>query len=136
MKNRFSTRVLYSFSGIKFLFVRTKRQTNRKVGEDLAQVSRNYFSMMGSMYQQMHPDLIICPISFNSDDNDVVFVDEEKQKTGTVMKAKFLHFHQNYRPAYYGTWRKSSKYIKPRKPLAQDTVIKLFQTLTFKTNVR
>ena len=57
-----------------------------------------------------------------SDDKEVVCVDEEKQSKGTVMKAKLLQFHENYRPAYYGTWRKNSKHITARKPLGQDQV--------------
>ena len=36
------------------------------------------------------------------------------------MKAKFLKFHENYRPAYYGTWKKKSKFISARKPLGKD----------------
>ena len=57
-----------------------------------------------------------------SDDKEVVCVDEEKQSKGTVMKAKLLQFHENHRPAYYGTWRKSSRHITARKPLGQDKV--------------
>uniref|UniRef100_UPI00358E76AC chromatin assembly factor 1 subunit A-like isoform X2 n=1 Tax=Myxine glutinosa TaxID=7769 RepID=UPI00358E76AC len=33
---------------------------------------------------------------------------------------KLLYFHENYRPAYYGTWRKFSKQISPRNPYAKD----------------
>lgn len=33
---------------------------------------------------------------------------------------KLLQFHQNYRPAYWGTWRKRSSHISPRCPLRQD----------------
>ena len=58
----------------------------------------------------------------HSDDKEVVCVDEQKQSKGTVMKAKLLQFHENYRPAYYGTWRKNSKQITARKPLGQDKV--------------
>lgn len=35
-------------------------------------------------------------------------------------RAKFLQFHTDVRPAYFGTWRKKSRYIKPRRPLAED----------------
>lgn len=37
------------------------------------------------------------------------------------MKAKFFQFNENYRPAYYGTWRKCSNFIKGRRPFAKDT---------------
>lgn len=38
---------------------------------------------------------------------------------------KLLQFHENYRPAYWGTWSKKSSHISPRCPLRQDKV-KLF----------
>uniref|UniRef100_A0A158R3X3 Chromatin assembly factor 1 subunit A n=1 Tax=Syphacia muris TaxID=451379 RepID=A0A158R3X3_9BILA len=39
------------------------------------------------------------------------------------MKAKLFQFHDNYRPPYYGTWRKRSECIKGRRPFAKDTNI-------------
>ncbi|XP_060934415.1 chromatin assembly factor 1 subunit A [Limanda limanda] len=33
---------------------------------------------------------------------------------------KLLRFHENYRPAYWGTWSKKSTQISPRCPLTQD----------------
>ncbi|KAK7889220.1 hypothetical protein WMY93_024780 [Mugilogobius chulae] len=33
---------------------------------------------------------------------------------------KLLQFHENYRPAYWGTWSKKSSSISPRCPLRQD----------------
>ncbi|XP_065103107.1 chromatin assembly factor 1 subunit A [Paramisgurnus dabryanus] len=35
-------------------------------------------------------------------------------------RMKLLHFHDNYRPAYWGTCSKKSTYISPRCPLRQD----------------
>jgi len=40
---------------------------------------------------------------------------------GSFMHAKLLQFHENYRPAYYGTWRKHSSIITARRPWQQDT---------------
>ncbi len=57
-----------------------------------------------------------------SSDKDVLCVDDEEKPRGTWMRAKLIQFHTNYRPAYYGTWRKQSKLIRPRKPLNQDKV--------------
>lgn len=37
------------------------------------------------------------------------------------MRAKLLQFHENYRPAYYGTWRKRSSIISARRPWQRDT---------------
>ncbi|CAH1403713.1 unnamed protein product [Nezara viridula] len=36
------------------------------------------------------------------------------------MKAKLLQFHDNRRPPYWGTWRKKSSCVGPRKPLGLD----------------
>uniref|UniRef100_A0A914XZ53 Chromatin assembly factor 1 subunit A n=1 Tax=Panagrolaimus superbus TaxID=310955 RepID=A0A914XZ53_9BILA len=38
------------------------------------------------------------------------------------MKAKLFQFHTNYRPPYYGTWRKRSKIITGRRPFAKETI--------------
>merc|ERR1712096_71069 len=35
-------------------------------------------------------------------------------------KAKLLQFHDNQRPAYWGTWRKKSTQVTARKPFGQD----------------
>ncbi|KAJ3414007.1 hypothetical protein HDV05_007214 [Chytridiales sp. JEL 0842] len=37
-------------------------------------------------------------------------------------KWKLLHFHEDYRPAYYGTWTKLSSTINGRKPFGKDAV--------------
>lgn len=39
----------------------------------------------------------------------------------SLLKMKLLQFREDIRPAYWGTWTKSSKKISPRRPLAQDT---------------
>ncbi|SPP78102.1 chromatin assembly factor 1 subunit A [Drosophila guanche] len=47
---------------------------------------------------------------------------EEQAKQMPRMRAKYLQFADNRRPAYYGTWRKKSQSISARRPLAQDKV--------------
>ena len=47
---------------------------------------------------------------------------EEESKVKSKYRAKFLLFEENKRPAYYGTWRKSTKFIHARKPFGQDPV--------------
>ncbi|CAO3673860.1 unnamed protein product [Umbelopsis vinacea] len=39
----------------------------------------------------------------------------------SILKMKFLQFREDIRPAYWGTWTKSSKVILPRRPFAKDT---------------
>ncbi|XP_022906404.1 chromatin assembly factor 1 subunit A isoform X3 [Onthophagus taurus] len=57
------------------------------------------------------------------DSDDVVVigetVEEEKQKIKKI-RAKYFLFNENQRPAYYGTFRKSSKSIRPKKPFNKD----------------
>lgn len=48
---------------------------------------------------------------------------EEKPKK--MYRVKFLKFEENRRPPYYGTWRKKSSKLGPRRPFAQDTVSSL-----------
>ncbi|XP_065362804.1 chromatin assembly factor 1 subunit A [Calliphora vicina] len=64
--------------------------------------------------------------------DDVILVDDELERVGQEivedspayireeMRVKFYKFHDNRRPPYYGTWRKKSSLVKPRKPFAQD----------------
>lgn len=64
------------------------------------------------------------------DDDDVQVVDdlanagtpilEERAKELPWTRAKYLHFADNRRPPYYGTWRKRSQLISARRPLGQD----------------
>ncbi|XP_017869598.1 PREDICTED: chromatin assembly factor 1 subunit A-B [Drosophila arizonae] len=65
------------------------------------------------------------------DDDDVQVVDDLVNAVGTPivverpkqvpwMRAKYLHFADNRRPPYYGTWRKRSQVITARRPLGQD----------------
>lgn len=46
----------------------------------------------------------------------------ERPKQLPWMRAKYLHFADNRRPPYYGTWRKRSQLISARHPLGQDKV--------------
>ncbi|XP_048517476.1 chromatin assembly factor 1 subunit A isoform X1 [Dendroctonus ponderosae] len=67
---------------------------------------------------------------YEESEGEVTIVEDDKvlgqticEDTGVVqkMKVKFLFFHENRRPAYYGTWRKTSKRVTPRRPFAEDT---------------
>lgn len=63
--------------------------------------------------------------------DDVVLIENESNlnknisnaKISVKLRAKFLKFHENRRPAYFGTWRKKSTKIKPRTPFGQDNKI-------------
>ncbi|KAG8594182.1 hypothetical protein GDO81_001114 [Engystomops pustulosus] len=51
---------------------------------------------------------------------DNVIVEKNMLERRNVGKMKLLQFCENYRPAYWGTWKRSSTIINPRKPWAQD----------------
>lgn len=63
------------------------------------------------------------------EDNDDVMIVEDADLGETIcdenpksdkMRAKLLKFEENRRPAYFGTWRKTSKIINARRPFAED----------------
>uniref|UniRef100_A0A0K8W2X7 Chromatin assembly factor 1 subunit A n=1 Tax=Bactrocera latifrons TaxID=174628 RepID=A0A0K8W2X7_BACLA len=64
-------------------------------------------------------------------EEDVQIIDDELDRAGQAIveethapiehfRAKFYKFHENRRPPYYGTWRKRTNVIKPRRPFVQD----------------
>lgn len=66
-------------------------------------------------------------------DEIVVIEDDLPSREGTTeitssryemnkIKCKLLQFHTNYRPAYFGSWRKKSSTVRPRAPLRKDQV--------------
>ncbi|CAH1255576.1 CHAF1A [Branchiostoma lanceolatum] len=55
----------------------------------------------------------------DSEEADDVMLVESTPKTRRV-HMKLLQFHENYRPAYYGTWNKASKQLNPRNPFKKD----------------
>ncbi|XP_025191363.1 chromatin assembly factor 1 subunit A isoform X2 [Melanaphis sacchari] len=69
------------------------------------------------------------------DDTDVIIIgtgstnNEDVDKVDTIKKNsqkfhwKLLQFNENRRPPYWGTWRKKSLYVKPRRPFACDKMM-------------
>ncbi|XP_044757538.1 chromatin assembly factor 1 subunit A-like isoform X2 [Coccinella septempunctata] len=64
-------------------------------------------------------------------DEEVIVVEDEVLLGETIcetkpkterMKVKLLQFHENQRPAYYGTWRKKSKNITGRRPWGKEDI--------------
>ncbi|XP_050329561.1 chromatin assembly factor 1 subunit A-B isoform X1 [Bactrocera neohumeralis] len=64
-------------------------------------------------------------------EDEVQVIDDELDRAGQAIveethapiehfRAKFYKFHENRRPPYYGTWRKRTNVIKPRRPFVQD----------------
>ncbi|XP_011185172.2 chromatin assembly factor 1 subunit A [Zeugodacus cucurbitae] len=70
-------------------------------------------------------------VDTKSSEEDVQIIDDELDRAGQAIveethapiehfRAKFYKFHENRRPPYYGTWRKRTNVIKPRRPFVQD----------------
>lgn len=55
--------------------------------------------------------------------SSIEIIEPKKQVPATAaLRYKLLQFHLNYRPAYFGTWRKKSRSISPKNPFKKDTV--------------
>ena len=49
-----------------------------------------------------------------------IIMRKNTDKTVKIPRAKLLKFHENRRPAYWGTWTKKSRHISGRKPFGRD----------------
>ena len=61
-------------------------------------------------------------VSDAEDENEVMIVSSSPVPQVPMGRYKLIQFHTNYRPAYYGTWRRRSKVITPRNPFRKDEV--------------
>lgn len=61
--------------------------------------------------------------------DDIILLDEENEGSSNIVnqdivvekqRPKLLQFSENLRPPYWGTWRKRSKNINPRRPFSKD----------------
>ncbi|KAK9688032.1 Chromatin assembly factor 1 subunit A [Popillia japonica] len=67
---------------------------------------------------------------FEETDSDDLIIMEENVGESIVeqkpklerMRAKFLKFHENQRPPYFGTWKKRSRKILARRPFEKDEI--------------
>ncbi|ORX48855.1 hypothetical protein DM01DRAFT_1114470 [Hesseltinella vesiculosa] len=74
----------------------------------------------------MHPESILPRHFTNQIDLRTVLatnngVESLQQSDGIALKMKLLQFTEDVRPAYYGTWTKSSKIITSKNPFHGDT---------------
>ena len=65
---------------------------------------------------------VICIDDGDDDEEEEINESFEEANTSHLYTAKLLQFSENTRPAYYGTWRKSTNKINGRKILGLDTV--------------
>ncbi|XP_076296625.1 uncharacterized protein LOC143216925 [Lasioglossum baleicum] len=61
--------------------------------------------------------------------DDVILIDDDNEDNSNIVnqdiviekqRTKLLQFSENQRPPYWGTWRKRSQKINPRKPFSKD----------------
>lgn len=57
-----------------------------------------------------------------NDPDEVIIIEEIHVTNSNKIKVKLFQFHDNYRPAYFGSYRKKSATIRPRRPFAKDEV--------------
>lgn len=55
---------------------------------------------------------------FGRSEDDIIV--EGSQGDKKIYRAKLLQFVENNRPAYFGTWRKRSRYVTGRRPFGKD----------------
>ncbi|CAK1580993.1 unnamed protein product [Parnassius mnemosyne] len=73
------------------------------------------------------------PCSDKENDDDVIIVEDDlppiddadeilncETAVREKLRPKLFSFHENRRPPYWGTWRKKSAFVKPRRPFQQD----------------
>ncbi|XP_076330479.1 uncharacterized protein LOC143236094 [Tachypleus tridentatus] len=51
-----------------------------------------------------------------------IFIESEERKMRPKLKVKLLQFCENVRPPYWGTWRKISTSVNPRRPFSRDVI--------------
>lgn len=67
-------------------------------------------------------DVIIIETGSTNDEN-VNKVDTTLKNNSQKCRWKLLQFDENKRPPYWGTWRKKSLYVKPKRPFACDKIM-------------
>lgn len=62
------------------------------------------------------------PLAIDENSNSSVEIVEKKKDISSFvgLRCKLLQFHTDYRPAYFGTYRKKSYHISPRNPFKKD----------------
>lgn len=79
--------------------------------------------------RHMHEESTRNIANMDEDDDDVILIEKDSPDGATTIllkeensctNTKLLQFHDNYRPAYFGTWRKKSSHVGPRAPFKKD----------------
>ena len=61
-------------------------------------------------------------IILTDEDEDTSRVVQSGDTIRQKLRPKLFMFEENRRPPYWGTWRKNSEIVRPRRPLGKDTV--------------
>ncbi|XP_045465652.1 chromatin assembly factor 1 subunit A isoform X2 [Harmonia axyridis] len=101
----------------------------KKLLEKLIQHNETQYSYIKDL-KKSKSNIRRCPRTWvNKDSDEVIIIEDEillgeticeEQPKSEKMRVKLLQFHENQRPAYYGTWRKKSKNIRGRKPWGKE----------------
>ncbi|XP_072937984.1 uncharacterized protein Caf1-180 [Epargyreus clarus] len=118
--------------------VRTNFTEEKRQALDLGMAEQNVPEK--SLYIKSLRDGVSKPLSSgrtwpldDKNDDDVMIVEDElppmdgageiltcESTVREKLRPKLFSFHENRRPPYWGTWRKKSSYVTPRRPFKQD----------------
>ena len=72
-------------------------------------------------YEKKEEEVTVLEENEDDDEEDCgSFALAQDANKPAIPKAKLLQFHENQRPAYWGTWTKRSDFVSGRKPFGQD----------------
>ncbi|XP_050442813.1 DNA ligase 1 isoform X2 [Adelges cooleyi] len=74
-------------------------------------------------YQRENDSDILIIETGTNEETDMKTIELSKCPESRQYRWKLLQFHENKRPPYWGTWRKKSLYVKPRKPFSYDKIM-------------
>ncbi|XP_014210462.1 chromatin assembly factor 1 subunit A [Copidosoma floridanum] len=105
-----------------------KSELDKLMSESIKNVSELYINELRSKKFCVRKSGKTWPVEAN---DDVVIIEGEEETSANVVqasqkaankhRAKLFLFNENRRPPYWGTWRKKSKLIRPRRPFVIDT---------------
>lgn len=119
-----------------------KRSLDELLGADCDRHSNLlYLSALKSGKVTPNSSLKTWPVEETKEEDDICILESNdagalipSRKKQEKMRAKFLQFHENHRPAYRGTWRKKSHSVTGRRPYGKDQVFFINYLVIFECN--
>ncbi|XP_018495835.1 chromatin assembly factor 1 subunit A [Galendromus occidentalis] len=100
-----------------------KSALEARLKEQNASVASLYIKQLSGGYKPLKSSKRSKTDNQEPEDQDVIVITRSNrdvdESCGGRMRAKLLQFAENYRPAYYGTWRKRCPQINGRRPFSK-----------------